>query len=104
MPQPDIVSATTLHTEGFRFSAAQKVHNPFRATARRKQFDAMLQDYVQGKADLFRADGQENRRNNVGEAFWRGFNAERYIWDPEAPLYVAYKAGAALAKARQSTK
>lgn len=82
-----------------RKAAAKSARNPFRAPSRRKQFDAMLADYTDGKKALFREDGGENRLNNIGEAFWRGFNGERFIWDTEAPLYVAYKAGAAVAKA-----
>ncbi|KVP96638.1 hypothetical protein WJ96_05280 [Burkholderia ubonensis] len=62
----------------------------------------MLADYIAGKKALIREDGQENRLNNIGEAFWRGFHGERFIWDTAAPLYVAYKAGEALAKCSQS--
>lgn len=85
-------------TPELRKTTASLARNPFRSPARRKQFEAMLADYTAGKKALFREDGRENRLNNIGEAFWRGFNGERFIWDTEAPLYVAYKAGVAIAK------
>ncbi|WP_157657768.1 hypothetical protein [Burkholderia ubonensis] len=81
-----------------RKAAAESARNPFRTPDRRKQFDAMLSDYTAGKKVLIREDGRENRLNNIGEAFWRGFHGERFIWDTDAPLYVAYKAGVAIAK------
>lgn len=72
---------------------------PFRSAERAKQFRAALADYANRVPALFRKDGSENRSNNFGEAFWRGFNAERFIWSREAPIWVAYRAGAAIAKA-----
>lgn len=89
---------TNADTTEERNKTAKAARNPFRTPERCKQFDAMLKDYAAGRKHLFRADGAENRLNNIGEAFWRGFHGERFIWDTEAPLYVAYKAGVAVAK------
>lgn len=30
---------------------------------------------------------------------WRGVHGELFIWDEDSPIYVAYKAGVAIAKA-----
>lgn len=72
---------------------------PFANPQRRRLFDGMLLDYRHGNKTLFHSGGRENRSNNIGEAFWRGWNNESYIWDKEAALYVAYKAGVVIAKA-----
>lgn len=82
-----------------RKSVAATARNPFKVTERRKQFEGMMADYVAGKKHLYHADGRENRSNNIGEAFWRGFHGERFIWDTAAPIYVAYTAGKAIAVA-----
>ena len=82
-----------------RSAVAKMARTPFRTPARRKQYEGMVADYVAGRNHLFRPDGRENRRKNIGEAFWRGVHGERFIWDEESPIYVAYKAGAAIAKA-----
>lgn len=74
---------------------------PFKDDARIQQFMGMVRDYRDHRSVLWNGPGgcYENRSNNIGEAFWRGWYGERFIWDKAAPLYVAYKAGAAIAKA-----
>jgi hypothetical protein len=72
---------------------APNVRCPFRTPERRKQFEGMVKDYRLRNRTLFRFPAGENRSNNIGEAFWRGFHAESFIWDREAPLFVAYRAG-----------
>jgi hypothetical protein len=73
---------------------------PFRNEARATQFAVMVADYRLRNASLFnRANDTENRGNNIGEAFWRGWHGEPFIWDRSAPIFVAYKAGASIAKA-----
>lgn len=79
------------------------VRNPFKQPDRRKQFAGMVSDYTSRSPALFHKSGTENRLNNIGEAFWRGWHGERFIWDTQAPLHVAYRAGAAIAKATGST-
>ena len=80
-------------------SAPDTIRCPFANPQRRKQFDGMLKDYRLRSSALFHGNGRENRSNNIGEAFWRGWHGERFIWDKEAPLYVAYRAGSAIANA-----
>ncbi len=72
------------------------VHCTFRTPERRKQFAEMISDYRLRNSALFHFPAGENRSNNIGEAFWRGYHGERFVWDREAPLYVAYRAGAAI--------
>ena len=62
----------------------------------------MLEDYRLRNATLFRFPAGENRSNNIGEAFWRGWHSERFIWDRESPLWVAFRAGQAIRKAAES--
>lgn len=77
-----------------------EVKCPFKDEARCEQFAGMVADYRARNATLFnRSASTENRGNNIGEAFWRGWHGERFIWDKAAPIYVAYMAGAAIAKA-----
>lgn len=77
---------------------------PFRTADRIKQFRGMVGDYQSHSGALWHgpAGCYENHSNNIGEAFWRGFHGKRYIWDKAAPLWVAYRSGAAIAKATGS--
>lgn len=87
------------HSDEARKAAGAKARCPFRRGDRRKQFAAMIKDYVDGNSALLYPDGRENRRNNVGVGFWRGFHDEPFIWDAKSPMRVAYWAGAAIAEA-----
>lgn len=93
--------AETIHKPGPY--ALRAVRCPFARADRRKQFDGMVTDYRLRNRALFRFPNSENRQNNIGEAFWRGWHGEPFIWDKDSPLYVAFKAGALIARATGST-
>ncbi len=80
-----------------------QVRCPFARVDRLKQFEGMVADYRMRNRALFHFPDRENRQNNIGEAFWRCWHGERFIWDKNSPLYFAFKAGAAIAKTTGST-
>lgn len=80
------------------------VKNPFRSDSPRRAFDTVVGMYVDRHGDLFAKDGKENRRNNLGATFWKGYRGELCLVRKNTPLWVAYKAGEAVGRAEREER
>lgn len=84
--------------------ALRHLRSPFTDPERRAQFEELVTQYRLRDATLFAGMTDENRSSRTGEAFWRGWHSERFVWGRESKLWIPYRAGRLIRKALSPKK